>query len=193
VRIFIRSAVANVFLQDYISCKTKPDEMASYQPFVYAFNHALRDLHNIDVPLRKSTELALLFHRTDPKPITVMHNSHLSTRKPVIILVSLDVAQNAFSEGDLGNWADYALKSAAKPPENSLKWSLCVGELRRPKSTLPSPPAKYTVKVVNEIPPQAISDADTIYETSEHLLAQKELTAFRGDDAKIVEQCSRFL
>jgi hypothetical protein len=56
-----------------------------------------------------------------------------------------------------------------------------------------SSPAEYTAKPAENIPPQAIPDPDAIYETSEDLLAQKELTAFQGDDAKIVEQCSRFL
>lgn len=150
--------------------------MAGYRPFVYAFNHALRALHNIDVPLRKSTELNLLFHRNDPKPITATHNGHLSKRKPDIILVSLDAAQNAFSEGDLGTWADHAFKTAAEPPNNGFEWSdsLSAGELRRTKSALPSPPAEYTLKSAKKIPPQAIPNA--IYETSEDLLAQEELT-----------------
>jgi hypothetical protein len=141
--------------------------MAGYQPSVYAFNHALRALHNIDVPLRKSTELTLLFHRNDPKPITATHSGHLSTRKPDIILVFLDVAQNAFSEGDPGTWADHALKTAAEPPNNDFEWSdtLSAGELRRTMFTLPSPPAKYTVKPANEIPLQP-----------KDLLAQEGLT-----------------
>lgn len=150
--------------------------MAGYQPFVHAFNHALRALHNIDVPLRKSTELTLLFHRNDPKPITATHNGHPSNRKPDIILVTLDVAQKAFSEGDPGTWVDHTLKTAAEPPNNGFEWSdsLSAGELRRTKPTLPSPPTEYTDKPAKTIPPQAIPKA--IYETSEDLLAQEELT-----------------
>ena len=66
--------------------------MAGYQPFVHACNHALRALHNIDVPLRKQAELSLLFHQNDPKPITAIHIDHPSKLKPDIILVSLDVS-----------------------------------------------------------------------------------------------------
>jgi len=70
--------------------------MAGYQPLVHAFNHALQALHNINVPLRKSTKPTILFHRNDPKPITATttttHYGRLSKRKPDIILVSLDVS-----------------------------------------------------------------------------------------------------
>ncbi len=82
--------------------------MQGYRPLVYAFNHALRALHKIDVLLRKSPKLSLLFHRNHPKPITATHNDHPSTRNPDIILVSLEAAQKAFSEGDPGTWDDHA-------------------------------------------------------------------------------------
>jgi hypothetical protein len=104
--------------------------------------------------------------------MTATHNGHLSTCIPDIILVSLDVARNAFSEGNLGTWADHALKSAAEAPRNGFEWgdSLSVAELRRPNRMLPLPPAVYTVKAGNEIPPQ--SHLNAIYETSEDELTQ---------------------
>jgi hypothetical protein len=180
VRIFVRPPVANVFLHDYISCQKTPKEELGYEPFVFAFNYALRALHKIDdLPLRKSAELTLLFHRNDHKHITATHNGHLSTRIPDIILVSLDAARSAFSEGDLGTWADHALKSAAEAPRNAFEWSdpLSVAELRRPNHTLRSPPAVYTPNAVNEIPPQVPPKTiHGIYETSEDLVAQKELS-----------------
>jgi hypothetical protein len=150
--------------------------MESYQPFVYAFNHALRALHKIDVPLRKSTDQLLLFHRNDPKLIAATHNGHTSQRKPDVILVSLEVAQNAFSDGDPGSWADHALKTAGEPPRNDFQWSgsLSAGEFKRTKSTLPSPPAEYTAKPAKNIPPQPLPSA--LYETSEDLSTQQERT-----------------
>ena len=60
----------------------------------------------MDVPLRKSTHQLLLFHRNNPKLITATNNGHTSQRKPDVILVSLEVAQKAFSDGDPGSWAD---------------------------------------------------------------------------------------
>jgi hypothetical protein len=106
----------------------------------------------------------------------VTHNGHLSKRKPDTILVSLDVAQNAFSESDSGTWGNHTLGTAAEPPNNGFEWSdfLPAGELRRIKSTLSPRPAEYTVKPAKKIPPQAIPNA--IFETSEDLLAQEELT-----------------
>ncbi len=150
--------------------------MESYRPFIYAFNHALRALHKIDVPLRKSTHQLLLFHRNDPKLITATHNGHTSQRKPDVILVSLEVAQNAFSDGDPGSWADHALKTAGEPPKNDFQWSgpLSAGEFKRIMSTLPSPPAEYTVKPAKNIPPQLLPSA--LYETSEDPSTQQERT-----------------
>jgi len=150
--------------------------MESYRPFVYAFNHALRALHNIDVPLRKSTDQLLLFHRNDPKLITATHNGHMSQCKPDVILVSLEVAQNAFSDGDPGSWADHALKTAGEPPRNDFNWSgsLSAEEFKRTKSTLPPPPAEYTVKPAKTIPPQSFPGA--LYETSGDLSVQEERT-----------------
>src|ERR1700722_1753824 len=150
--------------------------MEGYRPFVYAFNHALRALRKINVPLRKSTDLLLLFHRNDPKLITATHNGYTSHRKPDIILVSLDVARNAFSDGDPGSWADHALKTAAEPPKNDFKWRDCLsaGEFKRTKSTLPSPPVEYTVKPAESIPPQPCPSAP--HEIHEDLPAQHEGT-----------------
>ena len=132
--------------------------MEGYQPFVFAFNHALRALHNIEVPLRKSTELTLLFHRTDTKPISATHSGYSSKRKPDIILVYLDTARNAFREGDVGPWDDFAFKTAGKPPKNAFKWCdvLSSGELRQTKTPFSQPPATYTVEGAKDIPPQAI-------------------------------------
>ncbi len=146
--------------------------MEGYQPFVYAFNHALQALHNIDVPLRKSTNSRLLFLQNDPE---IMTTTHLSYCNPDIILVTLDAAQNnSFSEAGPGSWEAFALKAAAESPKNSIRWDniLSVGELRRNKCTLPSPPPEYVYKIVEEIPPQAVLDA--IYETPEDLFAHKE-------------------
>jgi hypothetical protein len=155
--------------------------MAGYRAFIYAFNHALRALHKIDVPLRKSTDLLLLFHRNDPKLITATHNGHTSQRKPDVILVLLDVAQSALLDGDLGGWADHALKTAAEPPQNSFQWgdSLSAGEFKRIKSTLPSPPAEYTVELAKKIPPQPLPS--NAHETSSDLPAQEELAQPSGD------------
>jgi hypothetical protein len=169
-----------MFLHDYISCQETPKEEIGYQPFVFAFNHALRALHKIDdLPLRKSTELTLLFHRNDHKPINATHNGHQSTRIPDIILVSLDAARNAFSEDDLGTWADHALKSAAEAPRIGFEWSssLSVAELRRPNRTLSLPPAVYTIKVVDEIPPQNLQKEPT--QPSKEAMPNP-LNSFRG-------------
>jgi hypothetical protein len=166
-----------LFLYSYISyavkvsCQTKSNEMEGYQPFVYAFNYALRALHKIDVPLRKSIDLSLLFHRNDPKLITATHNVHTSQRKPDVIL-----AQNAFSNGDPGSWADRALKTAGEPPRNDFQWSgsLSAGEFKRFKSTLPLPLAEYTVKLAKNIPLQPLPTV--LCETPEDLPTQKERT-----------------
>lgn len=171
------------FLRHSLSCQTKYNEVEGYRPFVYAFNHALRALHNVDVPLRKSTDLRLLFHQDDPKLMTPTHNSHLSNCKPDITLVFLDVAQDTISEGDTGSWAVHALKTATEPPKNSFKWSdsLSIGELRRNKCTLPSLPAQYIVKKVKEIPPQTIPN--TIREMSEDRLTHEEGTWPSSEEA----------
>ena len=50
-------------------------------------------LSRLNVPLRKSTDLLLLFHRNDQKLITATHNGHTSHRKPDIILVFQTVTQ----------------------------------------------------------------------------------------------------
>jgi hypothetical protein len=164
------------FLRGKVSCQTKSNETEGYQPFIYAFKHALRALHKIDVPLRKSIDLLLLFHRNDPKLITATHNGHTSQRKPDVILVSLEVAQNAFSNGDPGSWADHALKTAGEPPRNDFQWSgsLSAGEFKRIKSTLPFPLAQYTVKPVQNIPPQPLPSV--LCETPEDLPTQQERT-----------------
>jgi hypothetical protein len=122
--------------------------MEGYRAFIYAFNHALRALHKLDVPLRASTKLSLLFHRNDPRVIITTRNGYCSNRKPDVVLVFLKAAQNAFSEGDPSTWADHALKTAARPPDNNFMWSdsLSTGEFNRIKPTLPSPPAEYTLR-----------------------------------------------
>jgi|HubBroStandDraft_1064217.scaffolds.fasta_scaffold83361_2 hypothetical protein len=143
--------------------------MAGYRPFVYAFNHALRALHNIDTPLRKSTDLRLLFHRNDPKLMTATHNGHVSQRKPDILFVFLDAARNAFSQGDPGSWDDHALKTAVEPPNNRFQWSDSLGtwELKREKATLPLPPDEYTAESAMEIPPEPLPSS--VYETVDDL------------------------
>jgi hypothetical protein len=149
--------------------------MARYRPFVYAFNHALRALHQIDVPLRKSPNLRLLFHRNDPKLITATHNGLTSQRKPDVILVFLDDAQNAFSDGDLGSWADHALNTAADPPNNAFNWGevLSSDEFKRIKPTLPSPPVQYSNQPVKKIPPQTAPN--DVYETSQDFPLQQDI------------------
>jgi hypothetical protein len=68
-----------------LSCRRKSEEAECHGSLVHAFNHALRDLREIEVPLRKSNDDVLLFRKNDPKQISAL-------RKPDIILVS--------SEGD---------------------------------------------------------------------------------------------
>jgi hypothetical protein len=149
-----------------------------YEHFVKAFNHALRALHNIDVPLRKSSKLTLLFHRSDPKPITTMHSGYRSDRKPDIVLVFLDAAQNAYSKGDQGTWDDRALGSAADKPKNNFKWRDCLStaELRRKKKRdrFQAPLAKYPFKHrADEIAPQPKLDAK---KSEDPLAEEDELT-----------------
>jgi hypothetical protein len=162
------------FLPDFFSCQPELNETEGYQPFVYAFNYALRALHNIEVPLRKSTERSLLFHTNDPKPISATHSGHFSKSKPDIILVYLDAAQKAFREGDPGTWDDYAFKIAGRQPNNAFEWGDCLSsvELRRTKTSFSQPPAKYTVEGAKDIPPQAIPEAIS-FEPNE---SQEELT-----------------
>jgi hypothetical protein len=157
-----------------LSCKATSGETSRYCPFVYAFNHALRALRDIDVPLRQSSDLDILFHRNDPKLISAQHHGDISQRKPDINLVSLDSARRAFAEGDLGSWADHALKTAADPPRNVFQWgdALSVAEFKRQKLSLPFPPPEYTINPAESILPQHLPSST--YEIVEDVFAQEE-------------------
>ena len=91
-------------------------------------------------------------------PITATHNGRPSSRKPDIILVSFQGARNAFSEGDLGSWDDYAFETAAHKPKNNFKWkdSFSAVELERTKHELPLPKEKYSLKPAKTLPPQPL-------------------------------------
>ena len=67
-------------------------------------------------------------------------------------------ARNAFREGDVGPWDDFAFKTAGKPPKDAFKWCdvLSSGELRRTKTPFSQPPTTYTAEGAKDIPPQAI-------------------------------------
>jgi len=129
-----------------------------YEPFVFAFNNALQELRKIKVPLREPTDRRILFHRNDPKEIRATHNGHPSTRKPDIVLVFLETAQNAFAENDSGCWEDFAFKTASNPPNEGFSWDDClsVGEFKRTSKRLARLPAKYKYKEVSEIAPQVV-------------------------------------
>jgi len=152
--------------------------MAGYRPFVYAFNHSLRALHDIDVPLRESSDLGLLFHRNDPKPIIATHRGEISERKPDIVLVSLDTARRGLDDGDIGCWDDFALKTAGNSPQLDFQWEgpYSVAELKRVKSKLSPPPPEYTINPVKSILPQplpcsayeAFEDRPTWEESTQH-------------------------
>jgi hypothetical protein len=144
--------------------------MEGYKPFVLAFNYALQALQKINLPSPASVaELDLLFHRNDPELILATHNDHLSQRKPDIVLVFLEVARNAFSQGDLGAWTDFALRTATTGPKNKFTWEdpLCALEFKRTQPTLSSPPAVYTVKPAENFPPQSLPSLRGIFEDAE--------------------------
>ncbi|KAF8460883.1 hypothetical protein DFH94DRAFT_106436 [Russula ochroleuca] len=168
-------------LKEFTSCQRHPveryrsDETVRYGPFVYAFNHALQALREIDVPLRPLCNDRLLFHKKDPEHIAEEHNGHRSRHKPSpkpnIIIVSLDATRNAFklSEGDdSASWADFALKTSASSPKKRFEWKdfFSAVELEQIKPELPPPSEKYFVKTAKIIPPQPIpiSLHETLYE-----------------------------
>jgi hypothetical protein len=145
--------------------------MEGYKYIVFAFNHALRALRDIDVPLPQSHGLNILAHRSDPKVMTGIHNGHQSERKPDLPLVSLDHAREAFEEGDPGTWDDYAFRTAGDPPRRSFRWSdaLSAWEVRRIKPAFRLPPDKYTIQLAETIPPQRLPKTihDALHETVE--------------------------
>jgi hypothetical protein len=90
--------------------------------------------------------------------------------------VSLYAARDAFSVGDLGEWTDFAFKTARAGPQINFQWScpLSVAELKRNRHTLPLPPAEYTLKGLGPtetILPQSISSDGTVKD----LPAQEEV------------------
>ena len=152
--------------------------MEGYKDIVFAFNHALHALHDIDVPLPQSHGLNILAHRSDPKVMTGIHNSYWSEQKLDLLLVSLDDAQEVFEEGNPGTWDDYAFKTAGDPPRRSFRWSdaLSAWEVRRIKPVFHLPPDKYTIQLAETIPPQhllkTIHDAlhKTVEQTTEETM-----------------------
>ena len=136
------------------SCTNK-SEVESYKSFILSFNHALRAIAKIDVPLlRRLTNPRLLFHQNDPKYITMTHSGRTSRCKPDVALVSLSEAQAA-SGDDKCKWACLAFEIATKSLQKDFQWRsvLSAAEFKWTKD-LSSPPTEYTLELEVIEPPK---------------------------------------
>ncbi|KAF8881761.1 hypothetical protein BD779DRAFT_1755590 [Infundibulicybe gibba] len=83
------------YLKAYASITS--EETKRYKPFVFAFNRALEKLQAAECDeLRSPSELNIMFHRNDPKYIIGTHDGGKSSRKPDVVLASLDAVRAAF-------------------------------------------------------------------------------------------------
>lgn len=112
-----------------------------YAPFVLAFNSALEDLSELeDIPLRRKSDLNILFRRTDPSLVTATRSGIDLTRKPEITLASFVKRDDSSNEPENGvTWTDGLM---------NLEFNLL--QQKRPISV----PETFALKPVTQIEPQ---------------------------------------
>jgi hypothetical protein len=88
--------------------------------FAQAANIAFRCLEELEVEgIRSRDTSRLYFHVNDPQTLTQDHQGQTSTRRPNLVLVSVDDVRHACSEGDIYQPEEI---EAAKPPKFSFNW-----------------------------------------------------------------------
>ncbi|KAF8875561.1 hypothetical protein BD779DRAFT_209435 [Infundibulicybe gibba] len=139
------------YLKEYVSITS--EETTRYKPFVFAFNHALEKLQTVECDeLRSPSELNIMFHRNDPKYIVGMHDGGRSSRKPDVVLASLDAVraafktkQDALSKPPDDTWKGFAYKTAGEHPRGNFDWGGIVSsqEFKKNKNITSTLPGSY--------------------------------------------------
>ncbi|KAG2064221.1 hypothetical protein BDR04DRAFT_284843 [Suillus decipiens] len=119
-------------------------ERPSYPDFVQAANWTLRELEKVNVPgipVFKDDETKILFHVNDPSFIHQTHQGKKSSRKPDVVVVSYQTAEDAAQDGK----SDVYASASQKPAEESFEWMKIrtTFEFKRPQKRLPRPPSTY--------------------------------------------------
>jgi hypothetical protein len=127
-----------------------------YAPKIRAFNHILKELETVDdVPgyefkLKPYTDV--MFHRSDPMPMTAMYDGLKTVRKPDIILAS--------RQAMIKSQGGYAL-NPTEAPRVPFDWHIprVTEENKRRQNKLERRHGMYTVHLSQYIP--ATSDVST--------------------------------
>jgi hypothetical protein len=116
---------------------------------------ALRGVKDLPLELRTASNDDPLFHQNDPKPIKGIHNELKSSRKPDVVLVSMDSVRIAFDPDDHSDWTDYAFKTNA--PNRNFGWNdvLLTVEFKHTKPVMMGPPPEYKYMAMESIAPQS--------------------------------------
>jgi len=137
------------------------NEMERYGPFISAFNSTFKMLKAItNIPLRKPSNLNILFFRNDPKHSD--DNCEPGDAFPETVLLSVDAARNNFNLGNTINWNDLALgttASAKTPHRHHSRFDiLSVQHFQLIEKELEGPPAVYNLEIqtlLNPLPSQS--------------------------------------
>jgi hypothetical protein len=123
-------------------------ENKSYSPFVGAVNTALLELRKLNpagiLPSKGNDDPdAMLFHHND-KEMYQGHQGEVSTRKPDVVIVPLQVAEDVQKDGDFNKSPDTYGMSRDKPSGN-FQWKdiRSTVEFKRSKTRINPPPARY--------------------------------------------------